>query len=217
MMGLPHDARVIEVDLPGGPLALYQPRHPKALVDAIEVLDADERLPYWADLWPAGLALAAAVDAGVVPVLGARVLELGCGLGVVGLAAARRGAADVVLSDWDPDARAYAAEAAALGGLTVTTRMVDWRSPPSDLRVDVILGADVLYERRHAQAIARTLEACLAPDGVAWLSDPTRAYATDLADALPGWRVEASRIEARGVPRDHPVIDLYRFSRSASR
>ena len=69
-------------------LSLLRPREPDALIDEAAFAD-DEFMPYWAELWPSGLALARALPTRLD---GLRVVELGCGLGVPSLAAAARGA-----------------------------------------------------------------------------------------------------------------------------
>src|SRR5205085_7908035 len=70
-------------------LELQRPRDPEALLSE-EEFARDEFLPYWAELWPSALELAAVVEARELR--GMRVLELGCGLGVPSLVAARAGA-----------------------------------------------------------------------------------------------------------------------------
>ena len=80
-------------------LSLVRPSSPEALLDE-EAFAHDEFLPYWAELWPAASALAAALPDDLS---GLRVVELGCGLGVPSLVAAHRGA-DVVATDWAADA-----------------------------------------------------------------------------------------------------------------
>ena len=93
--------------------------------------DEEEFLPYWAELWPSGLALARHVAARELR--GLRVLELGCGLGLPALAAALRGA-DVLATDWAEDAIVGRDIVEARGGRVVrvpiegeyaTTRMID--------------------------------------------------------------------------------------------
>ena len=79
-------------------LSLLRPGTPEDLIDE-EAFADDEFLPYWAELWPAAHALAAALP----PVAGLRVVELGCGLGLPSLVAAARGA-DVTATDWAPEA-----------------------------------------------------------------------------------------------------------------
>ena len=65
-----------------------------------EAFADDEFMPYWAELWPSGLALARALPARLD---GLRVVELGCGLGVPSLVAAARGAR-VTAIDWAAEA-----------------------------------------------------------------------------------------------------------------
>src|SRR5436305_1357686 len=83
----------------------------------------DEFLPYWAELWPAALALANALPADLD---GVRVVELGCGLGLPSLVAAARGAR-VTAIDWAADAIALLHTNAAANGLAVDARVSDWR------------------------------------------------------------------------------------------
>ena len=81
-------------------LELLRPPSAEELIDEA-AFDEEEFLPYWAELWPSGLALARHVAAR--DLRGPRVLELGCGLGLPALAAALRGA-DVLATDWAEDA-----------------------------------------------------------------------------------------------------------------
>jgi predicted nicotinamide N-methyase len=83
--------------------------------------------PYWAILWPSGEALAQAV-ADEPPPAGARVLELGCGLALPSVAAARAGAT-VLATDGSPDAVAFAAHTLALDEQVGDVAAIDWREP----------------------------------------------------------------------------------------
>jgi predicted nicotinamide N-methyase len=133
-----------------GPLALDILRPPSAdeLIDEARFAD-DEFMPYWAELWPSGLELARAVA--VRDLEGVRVLELGCGLGLPSLAAAARGAR-VVATDWAEEALALLRENAARNDLQVETALLRW-SDPAPLVVDLVLGADLLYEPRNVDAL----------------------------------------------------------------
>src|SRR5205814_6721403 len=93
-------------------LSLLRPRDPEALLDE-EAFARDEFMPYWAELWPAGLALARALP---LRLDGLRVVELGCGLGIPSLVAAARGAR-VTAIDWAADAIALLHTNAAANGL----------------------------------------------------------------------------------------------------
>jgi predicted nicotinamide N-methyase len=136
---------------------LLRPETPEALIDE-EAFARDEFLPYWAELWPASLALAEALPARLD---GCRVVELGCGLGVPSLIAAARGA-EVTATDWADDAIALLRENAARNRLEVRAEVRDWREPWAD-RFDIALAADVLYEQRNVEPLAALLPA-LAPE-----------------------------------------------------
>jgi predicted nicotinamide N-methyase len=131
----------------GVELHVVRPADPDALLDE-DAFAEDEFLPYWAELWPAGLALAEALPPELA---GLRVVELGCGLGVPSLVAAARGAR-VTAVDWAADAIALLRENAARNGLELETVHADWRS--FDGRFDLVLAADVLYEARNVEPLA---------------------------------------------------------------
>jgi predicted nicotinamide N-methyase len=136
-------------------LSLLRPDVPEALIDEDAFAD-DEFLPYWAELWPAALALAEALP----EVRGLRVVELGCGLGVTSLVAAARGA-DVVATDWAEDAVALLRRNAERNGLALRAEVWDWRER-RDERFDLALAADVLYEQRNVEPVLARLRE-LAP------------------------------------------------------
>jgi predicted nicotinamide N-methyase len=134
---------------------------------------ADERLPYWADLWPSAQILANEVA--IMRLGGQRVLELGCGLGVVALGASIAGA-EVTATDYYDDALLFAAlNVAVATGKSIETRMVNWVDMPSDLgKFDVVLASDVLYEHRYAAMVADAIAKTLVRGGEAIVADPGR-------------------------------------------
>ena len=158
---------------------LERPRSVDDLINADDFA-RDERLPYWADLWPSAIALATAVS--TLRGAGGRALELGCGLGLPALCAADAGF-DVTATDYYDDALRFARRNAARNlGRDIATRLVDWRVFPGDLgRFDLVLASDVLYEREYAVLVARAVVQSLAPGGIALVADPGRA-------ALEGFR-----------------------------
>jgi predicted nicotinamide N-methyase len=162
----------VSVALGGGTVTLETPRSADELINEID-FERDERLPYWADVWPSSTALATVVSE--LDGEGNRALELGCGLGLVTVAALRAGF-DVLATDYYEDALLFARR----NGLSATgreprTRHVDWRAFPADLgRFDLVLASDVLYEREYATLVAEAIVASLAPGGVALVADPGR-------------------------------------------
>lgn len=142
---------------------------------------SDEYIPYWADLWPAAVMLAEVVLAEPWQAGGAdlEALEIGCGVGVSGMAALTRGL-HVTFSDVDEAAVQLAAANARLNGFTqFETAAIDVRAKP-DRQFPVLLAADVCYEVRLTEAVARFVKAALAPGGLALLTDTDRYSARPL-------------------------------------
>jgi predicted nicotinamide N-methyase len=211
--GLPAGAvsDVVEetVTLAGRTLRLLRPRNGDAILD--ELLDTDDpdedRLPFWAELWPSGTALANAVAGQALA--GRRVLELGCGLGLVGVAAALAGAR-VLSVDRSPEAITFAAANAARNGLTLRTAVCSFDQPEeliAEAPWELVLAADVLYEQRNVPVLLWLLPRLVTAGGEVWLADPgRRMLETFLAgvDAL-GWQRER-------VPTDPGLVAIHRLS-----
>lgn len=136
----------------------------------------DERLPYWAELWPSSVALAR-YTAQCLDVHGRQVLELGCGLGLVGVVAALQGAR-VLCTDYEPDALAFARHNARCNASRgIRFRLVDWRRPALRRRYDYILASDVIYEARNFGPLVALLQRFLARGGAAVFAEPGRPHA----------------------------------------
>ena len=156
-------------------LSVLRPPDADALIDEA-AFDEEEFLPYWAELWPSGLALARHVAG--LELAGRKVLELGCGLGLPSLAAAVRGA-DVLATDWADDAIELLQRNAERNGAPVRVARVRWSEPEPLLRSapwDCVLGADLLYEERNADQLAELLPRL---GGETILAEPGRPYAKD--------------------------------------
>ena len=158
----------------GFAVELIAPRSPDDLIDVSE-FNVDERLPYWAELWPSARALATELleRADLPP----RILELGCGLALPSLALRWRNA-EVVASDYYSEALEFTVANALRNGIPApATLSLDWRSPPDDLApFDLVIAADVLYERRNAEILADLLPQVTRPGGSVLFADPGRAY-----------------------------------------
>ena len=174
-------------------LTISRPVAPDALIDE-DAFARDEFLPYWAELWPAARALAAALPADLA---GVRIVELGCGLGVPSLVAAARGAV-VTATDWAPDAVTLLVENATANGLELRAEARDWRDPWPE-RFDLALAADVLYEERNVQPLVERLRE-LAP--VALVALAGRPYEA----AFLGLAAPVTEIAARVVRLDRPQL-----------
>ena len=177
---------VCPVELPGGDVCLVRPADWEALRE--EEGAAARSIPYWARLWPSGYALALEL-ASAPPQPGARVLELGAGLGLPSVVAARAGA-DVLATDGASDAVAFTAHNLALNDLGGRAAQADW-AEHGDLLVeqgpfDLVLAADVLYTIANKETALELFPSLLAPGGEIRLADPDRANARNFLAAARG-------------------------------
>ena len=166
--------RVVEtpVRIGGRELSIIHPESAEDLIDERD-FEHDERLPYWAELWPSARILAEHVSA--MKGAGRSLLELGCGSGLVATSAALAGF-DVVASDYYEDAPRFArVNACRNGAPAIRGRMLDWRALPARLpKFDVVVASDVLYERPYGALVAEVVARTLSKTGTAWLADPGR-------------------------------------------
>jgi predicted nicotinamide N-methyase len=187
------------IDLPGGPLWLLQPSESARLPDdgAIEWAPI---APYWSVLWRSGVALAR--ELGRVDLEARRVTEIGCGLALPSLTAAR-GGADVLATDADPEALALVARNAELNEVRLETAMIDWKAADELIDrgpFDVVLAADVLYERPSVAALLSLLP---PPAPEVWIADPGRPAAEAfLEQARRRWSV---------ATRQSGVVSIHRI------
>ena len=183
---------VIELDIGARVLEIEQLADLDKIVE--ETIIEKHPNPYWAYLWPSARALARVIGEG--PSLeGRRVLELGCGLGAVGIAAAARGAT-VVLSDLSKDAIELAERNAERNGLSVSARVFDWTAPPEDLgRFDRIFAADVFYEDGMLAGVVRFVRSHLEREGEAVIADPKRVLPGGIAGAARLHGLEVTSVE----------------------
>ena len=173
----------------GRELLIARPDNPESLIDE-ERFAEDEFMPYWAELWPSGRALADYVA--TLDLAGRRVLELGCGLALPSFAAAVAGAAHVIATDWAAEALSLVDRNAEQNGLRIATALVDWHAPPPSLSgFDVVLAADVLYEERNAVPLLAMLAAATCAQGTVLIADPGRRHAAGFFEAADadGWSI----------------------------
>jgi predicted nicotinamide N-methyase len=181
---------------------LLRPRNVDELISE-EDFAVDERIPYWADCWPSARVLAERIAGSTVA--GGRLLELGCGIGLVSLAAAAAGF-KVLATDYYADALQFTAANAERNALAdIDTRLVDWRKLPDDLGTfDVVAASDVLYERPQAALVASALAHTLAAQGLGLVSDPGRRTAESFIEEC-GRRALAAECVGRVAASDAGV------------
>ncbi|MDZ7632437.1 MAG: methyltransferase domain-containing protein [Gemmatimonadaceae bacterium] len=198
------------------PGEVIQILHPENADDLISEQDfaIDDRLPYWADLWPASVVLSRFLRG--LRGTGRTLLELGCGSGAVASAAAIAGF-EVTATDYYADSPQFArVNAWRNAQVDITARCADWNTWPSDLRgFDLIVASDVLYEQRNAPLIARVMAQSLGPHGEGWIADPGRVGSA----GFPDWCIShalncetVAKVEVEAGAHVH-TISLSRITR----
>jgi predicted nicotinamide N-methyase len=185
------------VPLPDGELRLLRPRESAELPDD-GASEWAPLVPYWSVLWRSGVTLAR--ELGAHDLHDRRVVELGCGLGLPSLTAAR-GGAQVLATDISSEALELLALNADVNSVHLKTERIDWTTPEALLDsapFDLVLAADVLYEPSSVAPL-RSLLPRLGHEVL--LVGPDRSVTgAFLAQADRDWLIET---HVRGVVRIH--------------
>lgn len=196
MPALPDSERVVAVD--GRNLVIRHHADLDPLIDAMtEEEQRDERIPYYGELWPASIGLARWLTRHR-RLQDRSLLDLGCGAGLVGIAASLAGA-QVCFADYLAPALELTRNNAAINGIAdIHSEQLDWRSTSWRRHFDVIAGGDVLYERRAHAPILSLLDRCLRDGDEAVLADPGRGTLEPFVEL----------VQARGLFLERDVIVL---------
>jgi predicted nicotinamide N-methyase len=206
---------IIRTELPvrGRLVTIHHPRNADDLIDE-HAFAEDDRLPYWADIWPSARILAERIAGETVN--DRRYLELGCGSGLVSVAAAMAGF-DITATDYYEEALRFTALNVLVNtGVLIDTRIADWRRFPHDIgRFDLVVASDVLYEPAHAALIAAVLDRTLTGRGTAMIADPGRLAAPQFVEECKERGMPAAILDRlpfeEGTIRQ--TIDLYEVRR----
>jgi predicted nicotinamide N-methyase len=188
----------------------YRLIHPSVADDLIDEgeFDRDERLPYWAEIWPSAIALARRLSR--EDLAGRRVVELGVGVGLPTLVALERGA-NVLATDYYAAALDFTRHNARQNGLREPeTALLDWHDGPGVGAFGLVIAADVMYEERSTRSLTRLLPGLLETGGEALFADPGRRYEPLFRELMQenGFRFETEEttVEVGGLDRDVTVL-----------
>jgi predicted nicotinamide N-methyase len=188
--------------------------------------DPDKQMPYWAKVWPSGVALADVVVERKEEVAGQHVLELGAGLGVTACAVLEYGG-HIVTADYSALPLAHC----RLNTLVNTDRApratcFNWRHDPEVAAAlaqpefrggfPLIIAGDVLYEGRDAEPLLNVIEKMLVADGSLWLAEPVRKTAQRFLDSAAslGWDIESRQVKAEWPDATDGPVNLHFLNRS---
>jgi len=215
------DTETTDVPVGTRTFSILRPRNSDDLIREEDFVK-DERLPYWADVWPSSTILAAhlvSLAESGRPRRGGKGLELGCGVGVVTIAAMMAGYR-MTATDYYTDALAFTrANAFRNTGRSPETHMLDWRSVPSDVGgFDIILASDVLYEKEYARLLPGIFKRALAPGGMVILADPGRIGVPEFIEECrdTGMVIRSKTTHPFEVGEIRQRIDLYEVADARS-
>ena len=199
---VPDPGSRVEVAVEGRVWLLDRAADMEALWDGMDGDDMgdDERLPYWAEVWPASVLLARHILRNADRLAGRTCLDVGCGLGLTGMVAADVGAR-VVAFDYEWPAVSFARRNADLNNAPQALwTVMDWREPAVRAGAfEFIWAGDVLYEKRFFSPLIRLFRHALAPGGRIWVGEPVRTVSRPVWDALRGQGFAAEKLAVEKV------------------
>ncbi len=183
---------------------------PKSLEKFLDADDMFHDFPLWAKIWEASIVLSNHLS--TLPVdPEKRILEIGCGLGVVGATAAAFGHR-ITLTEYHPDALNFAranvcANLPSNHAPTPEIRRLDWNSPRVKGPYDVIVGSEVIYKETDFQPILRLFDNYLHSSGKIILAEGVRKTSMEFFNQMSDrFDISARKMTLRSKGGAFPVI-----------
>jgi predicted nicotinamide N-methyase len=183
----------------------------------------DERIPYWADLWASAIGMSHYLIDNQELVRDKIVFEIGCGLGLPAIVAGKLGAKKTIVTDYLPEALDFAKLnwVKNLSLENVEFDVLDWRNIPKKFseetpqyRADILLAADVAYEKRAFEPLLTAFNQLIKPDGTILIAEPNRFISKDFFENLThhGFNVQKKTMEIKR--RNHAfTINIFELKR----
>ena len=149
---------------------------PKSIDQFLDPGDLFHDFPLWSKIWEASVILSDYL-AGMRVDEEKRILEIGCGMGVVGVVASAFGHR-VNMTEYNPDALNFARANARANlseddaGIEITD--LDWSKPRLEGVFDYIIGSEVIYKEKDYQSILKLFKTYLRPSGEIILAEGVR-------------------------------------------
>lgn len=191
-----YESEVRAIRLADVALEIVCPMHLERYVDRERLLAGGEAAepPYWMHLWPGATALARRLAGVELPARG-RVLEIGCGLALPALTAARRGCS-VLASDWKSDPLRFAAASARRNRLPLAVACMRWADATPAGSFALCVGADVAYDAAAEEGLVAALQRAAAPAARLLLADSVNTHRDGVVRRLSqsGWDVRVDGV-----------------------
>jgi predicted nicotinamide N-methyase len=193
-------------------LNMYTPASIDRFIDSDDVM---HNFPLWAKLWEASAVLANYL-ATITPDASHRLLEIGCGLGLVGIVAARSGHR-ITMTDIVPDALNFARANALVNGCPdLPICRLDWNAPDLDGRFDCIVGSETVYRSEDIDGLEALFDRYLDPGGTVILAESVRSTGVEFWNRMNDrFQVQARRHTLTSEEGQHNVL-LFRLRHKSS-
>lgn len=182
---------------------------PKTLERFVDPDDVFSDFPLWSKLWEPSMVLADHL-AGMKVEPEKRFLEIGCGLGLVGIVASSFGHR-VTMTEYNSRALDFAQANAESNRPSFDPNLdimqLDWNSPKLEGLFDYIVGSEVIYRESDFQAILKLFEARLRHEGEIILAERVRKTSIEFfRQAGQVFRIRAQKKVLRSVEEEIKVI-----------
>ncbi len=182
---------------------------PKSIDRFIDAGDVFQGFPLWAKVWEASMVLADHLARRKTH-NEKRILEIGAGLGVVGIIASSFGH-DVTMTEYNEDAMNFARANAEKNLISGYSRLkvvkLDWNNPDLKGVFDYIIGSEVVYNERDYQPLLRLFRNYLRPDGEIILCEGIRKTSVDFFRQMGSFfEIRASRKVLRSHDKETHFI-----------
>jgi predicted nicotinamide N-methyase len=138
------------------------------------------------------------------------ILELGCGIGLVGIAATMAGA-EVTFSDYEYESLNFTQNNYFLNFRErAKTLLLDWRKPNLNKQFEIIIASDILYEKRFLKPVYDTLNMLLAETGMVYIAEPNRTIAKPFFEMMKYGYTELINFTLK---YNNKSVTLYKFQK----
>jgi predicted nicotinamide N-methyase len=202
-----YDTTVTPVTINGHSLSLFTPASIDRFINSDDVVTD---FPLWVKIWEASGVLASYLTA--LPTdPNKTMLEIGCGLGLAGIAATMAGHR-ITMTELNPDALVFARANAVVNGCPDTPiESLDWSTPRLKGRFDYIVGSETVYRTEDIDGLEALFDRYLTPDGTIILAEAVRGTGVTFWERMRrNYRVQARRQTLRSEQGDQHMV-LFRL------